>query len=61
MRTADAGRAGLVAATRTKYLPIPGTSSLVHLRENLAEAALALPPEVIKDWTRGPLHHRQLR
>ncbi len=28
-------------------LPIPGTSSLAHLRENLAAAALDLPPEAI--------------
>jgi aryl-alcohol dehydrogenase-like predicted oxidoreductase len=30
-------------------LPIPGTSSLVHLRENLAAATLAMPAGVIKE------------
>jgi aryl-alcohol dehydrogenase-like predicted oxidoreductase len=30
-------------------LLIPGTSSLVHLRENLAAAAIQLPPETIAD------------
>lgn len=29
-------------------LPIPGTSSLAHLRENLAAASLQLPPEVVQ-------------
>ena len=28
-------------------LPIPGTSSLAHLRDNLSTAAIALPPEMI--------------
>jgi aryl-alcohol dehydrogenase-like predicted oxidoreductase len=28
-------------------LLIPGTSSLTHLRENLAAATLQLPPEII--------------
>jgi aryl-alcohol dehydrogenase-like predicted oxidoreductase len=30
-------------------LPIPGTSSLAHLRENLSAAALELPSETIAD------------
>ena len=30
-------------------LPIPGTSSLEHLRENLAAAALSLPPAAISE------------
>jgi len=30
-------------------LPIPGTSSLTHLRENLAAAALTLPASAIKE------------
>lgn len=33
-------------------LLIPGTSSLVHLRENLAAAELTLPPETIADLDR---------
>jgi aryl-alcohol dehydrogenase-like predicted oxidoreductase len=32
-------------------LLIPGTSSVAHLRENLAAAALALPPEAIAALT----------
>jgi aryl-alcohol dehydrogenase-like predicted oxidoreductase len=30
-------------------LPIPGTSSLLHLRENLAATALALPAELVDE------------
>ena len=30
---------------RTNILLIPGTSSVAHLRENVASAALALPPD----------------
>ena len=30
-------------------LLIPGTSSVAHLRENLAAAALALPDDAIKE------------
>lgn len=30
-------------------LPIPGTASVAHLRENLAAARLALPPEVMAE------------
>jgi aryl-alcohol dehydrogenase-like predicted oxidoreductase len=30
-------------------LLIPGTSTLAHLRENLAAATLALPPAVLKE------------
>jgi aryl-alcohol dehydrogenase-like predicted oxidoreductase len=33
----------------SNILPIPGTSSMGHLRENLAAAALALPPGVIRE------------
>lgn len=33
-------------------LLIPGTSSLVHLRENLAAASLALPPEAVRELDR---------
>ncbi|MBN8898771.1 MAG: aldo/keto reductase, partial [Rhodospirillales bacterium] len=29
-------------------LPIPGTSSVAHLRENLAAADLVLPPEALR-------------
>jgi aryl-alcohol dehydrogenase-like predicted oxidoreductase len=35
-------------------LPIPGTSSLVHLRENLAATALALPAGVIEELDAVP-------
>jgi aryl-alcohol dehydrogenase-like predicted oxidoreductase len=30
-------------------LPIPGTSSIGHLRENLAAATLNIPPEIIAE------------
>jgi pyridoxine 4-dehydrogenase len=33
-------------------LPIPGTSSLAHLRENLAAAALELPPVALEELSR---------
>jgi pyridoxine 4-dehydrogenase len=33
-------------------LPIPGTSSLAHLRENLAAAALELPPAALEELSR---------
>jgi aryl-alcohol dehydrogenase-like predicted oxidoreductase len=33
-------------------LPIPGTSSLAHLRENLAAAALELPPLALEELSR---------
>jgi pyridoxine 4-dehydrogenase len=33
-------------------LLIPGTSSLEHLRENLAAASLELPPDVLADLDR---------
>ena len=32
----------------SNILLIPGTSSVEHLRENLAAAELALPPEALK-------------
>lgn len=34
-------------ARSPNVLPIPGTSSAVHLRENLAAAGLALPPDML--------------
>ena len=30
-------------------LPIPGTSSVDHLRQNIAGAALALPPDAVAE------------
>jgi pyridoxine 4-dehydrogenase len=32
---------------------IQGTSSVGHLPENIAEAALALPPDAVAGWTRS--------
>jgi pyridoxine 4-dehydrogenase len=42
-------------------LPIPGTSSLTHLRENMAAASLTLPADAIKQLDavgqiHAPLH-----
>ena len=37
----------MAASARPNILLIPGTSSVGHLRENLAAATLELPPETI--------------
>jgi aryl-alcohol dehydrogenase-like predicted oxidoreductase len=42
---ANAGCFGLVAATLAELAADPGTSSVAHLRENLAGASLALTGE----------------
>jgi aryl-alcohol dehydrogenase-like predicted oxidoreductase len=44
---ADATRAGMAVATIAEILSIPGTSSLAHLRENLAAAELRLAPQTM--------------
>ena len=50
-RDADAGGARLAAARSPNILLIPGTSSLEHLRENLAAASLKLPDDALPRWT----------
>ena len=52
-RHTDAGGARLAAAARAKYPLIPGTSSLAHLRENLAAAELKLPDDAVEGVFRG--------
>jgi aryl-alcohol dehydrogenase-like predicted oxidoreductase len=44
----DAGCAGMAAATFPNILLIPGTSSVAHLRQNLAAGELQLPPDALE-------------
>ena len=51
-RHADGGRAGLAAAALAEHPAHPGTSSVAHLRENVAGAALSLPEDELAELDR---------
>jgi aryl-alcohol dehydrogenase-like predicted oxidoreductase len=48
--------------TRSKViLPIPGTSSVVHVEENIAAANLRLPDQVLRELSAVQSPHAVLR
>jgi aryl-alcohol dehydrogenase-like predicted oxidoreductase len=51
-RQSDGRRAGAAAAALPNILLIPGTSSVAHLRENVAGAALTLPADALAELNR---------
>jgi aryl-alcohol dehydrogenase-like predicted oxidoreductase len=51
--TSESVEGALAASALTRSLPIPGTSTLAHLEENLGAALIELTPDQIQQLDAG--------